>query len=64
MAQHCINKYFGTVDIQLIDITGRKIYSVEKVEILMEKYRPSNVNPGIYLLKVTGDSLNLWRKSF
>jgi hypothetical protein len=58
-----INKYFGTVDVQLIDITGRKIYSIEKVDFNGEKSIDlSNVNSGIYLLKVTGDSLNFVEK--
>jgi predicted aconitase with swiveling domain len=58
-----INKYFGLVDIQLIDITGRQVYTAKKVEFNGQKSVDlSSVNPGIYLLKVTGDSLNFVEK--
>lgn len=58
-----ISKYFGTVDIQLIDITGRQVYSSKKLEFNGQKSVDlSSVNPGIYLLKVTGDSLNFVEK--
>jgi hypothetical protein len=58
-----ISKYFGTVDIQLIDITGRQVYSANKVEFNGQKSIDlSTVNPGIYLLKVKGDSLNFVEK--
>ena len=54
-----ISKYFGTVDIQLIDITGRQVYSAKKVEFNGQKTIDlSSVNAGIYMLKITGDSLN------
>jgi hypothetical protein len=33
-----ISKYFGTVDIQLIDITGRQVYSANKVEFWSKEY--------------------------
>jgi hypothetical protein len=58
-----ISKYFGTVDIQLIDITGRQIYSAKKLEFNGQRSIDlSSVNPGIYLLKVTGDALNFVEK--
>jgi hypothetical protein len=58
-----ISKYFGSVDIQLIDITGRQVYSANKVEFDGQKSIDlSTVNPGIYLLKVKGDSLNFVEK--
>ena len=58
-----INKYFGNVDIQLVDITGRQVYSANKVEFNGQKSIDlSSVNPGIYLLKVKGDSLNYVEK--
>ncbi|MBU0940450.1 MAG: T9SS-dependent M36 family metallopeptidase [Bacteroidetes bacterium] len=58
-----ISKYFGNVDIQLIDITGKQVYSAIKVEFNGQKSIDlSSVNPGIYLLKVKGDSLNFVEK--
>ena len=58
-----INKYFGTVDVQLIDITGRAVYNIKKLDFNGEKSIDlSSVNSGIYLLKVTGDSLNFVEK--
>lgn len=58
-----INKYFGNVDIQLVDITGRQVYSANKVEFNGQKSIDlSSVNPGIYLLKVKGESLNYVEK--
>ena len=58
-----INKYFGNVAIQLIDITGRQVYSASKVEFNGQKSIDlSSVTPGIYLIKVTGDALNFVEK--
>ena len=58
-----INKYFGTVDVQLIDITGRQVYSAKKVDFNGQKSIDlSAITSGIYLLKVTGESLNFVEK--
>ncbi|MDG2431434.1 T9SS-dependent M36 family metallopeptidase [Flavobacterium sp.] len=58
-----INKYFGTVDVQLIDITGKQIYSAKNVDFNGQKSIDlSAITSGIYLLKVTGESLNFVEK--
>jgi hypothetical protein len=58
-----ISKYFGTVDIQVIDITGRQVYSAKNQEFNGQKSLDlSSVTSGIYMLKITGDSLNFVEK--
>ncbi len=58
-----ISKYFGTVDIQVIDITGRQVYSAKKQEFNGQKSIDlTSITSGIYMLKITGDSLNYVEK--
>jgi hypothetical protein len=58
-----IKKYFGKVAIQVIDITGRQVYSSENEDFNGEKSIDlSSLNKGIYILKIKGDSLNFIEK--
>jgi hypothetical protein len=60
----CSNKkkYFGS-SYSSIDITGRQVYSSENEDFNGEKSIDlSDLNKGIYILKIKGDSLNFCRK--
>jgi hypothetical protein len=58
-----INKYNGKVDIQVIDIAGRQVYSSVNEDFNSQKSIDlSALSPGIYLLKISGDSLNYVQK--
>jgi urate oxidase len=55
----CSNKkkYFGKVAYSRIDITGRQVYSSENEDFNGEKSIDlSDLNKGIYILKIKGDS--------
>lgn len=58
-----IKKYFGKVDIQVIDVTGRQVYGAKNEDFNSQKSIDlSRLNPGIYILKINGDSLNYVEK--
>jgi hypothetical protein len=58
-----ISKYFGKVDIQVIDITGREVFNAKNEEFNSQKSIDlSRLKAGIYILKISGDSLNYVEK--
>jgi hypothetical protein len=58
-----INKYNGKVAIKVIDSTGRQVYSSKNEDFNSQKSIDlSHLIPGIYLLKISGDSLNYIQK--
>jgi hypothetical protein len=58
-----INKYFGKVDIQVVDILGRQVYIAKDEDFNGQKLIDlSRLKEGIYILKVSGDSLSFVEK--
>ncbi|CAM2814137.1 T9SS-dependent M36 family metallopeptidase [Flavobacterium frigoris] len=58
-----VTQYFGKVDIQVIDVTGRQVYGAKNEDFKSQKSIDlSHLNPGIYILKINGDSLNYVEK--
>jgi extracellular elastinolytic metalloproteinase len=58
-----INNYVGKVNIQVIDINGRIVSEYKNEEFNIEKsLNLNNLQTGVYVLKVTGDSLNFTQK--
>ena len=58
-----INNYVGKVNIQVIDINGRIVNEYKNEDFNTEKsLNLNNLQSGIYILKVTGDSLNFTQK--
>jgi len=58
-----INNYVGKVNIQVIDINGRVVSEYKNEEFNIEKsLNLNNLQTGMYVLKVSGDSLNFTQK--
>lgn len=58
-----INNYVGKVTIQVIDINGRVVNEYRNEDFNTEKsLNLSNLQSGMYILKVSGDSLNFTQK--
>lgn len=58
-----INNYVGKVNIQVIDINGRIVSEYKNEEFNIEKsLNLNNLQTGMYVLKVSGDSLNFTQK--
>lgn len=58
-----INNYVGKVTIQVIDINGRVVNEFKNEDFNTEKLlNLNNLQSGIYVLKVSGDSLNFTQK--
>jgi len=58
-----INNYVGKVNIQVIDINGRIVNEYKNEDFNTEKsLNLNNLQSGMYILKVTGDSLNFTQK--
>ncbi len=58
-----INNYVGKVNIQIIDINGRVVSEYKNEEFNIEKsLNLNNLQTGMYVLKVSGDSLNFTQK--
>jgi hypothetical protein len=58
-----INNYVGKVNIQVIDINGRIVNEFKNEDFNIEKsLNLSNLQTGMYVLKVNGDSLNFTQK--
>jgi hypothetical protein len=58
-----INNYSGKVNIQIIDINGRIVNEYKNEDFNIEKsLNLNNLQSGIYVLKVSGDSLNFTQK--
>lgn len=58
-----INNYFGKVNIQVIDINGRIVNEYKNEDFNIEKsLNLNNLQTGMYVLKVSGDSLNFTQK--
>ncbi len=58
-----INSYVGKVNIQVIDINGRIVNEYRNEDFNVEKSLNLNsLQTGVYILKVTGDSLNFTQK--
>jgi hypothetical protein len=48
-----ISKYFGKVDIQVIDITGRKFSTLKRKNSTVKSIDLSRLKAGIYILKIS-----------
>lgn len=58
-----INNYIGKVNIQVIDINGRIVNEYANEDFNTEKsLNLNNLQSGMYILKVSGDSLNFTQK--
>jgi hypothetical protein len=58
-----INNYIGKVNIQVIDINGRIVNEYKNEEFNIEKsLNLNNLQTGMYVIKVSGDSLNFTQK--
>lgn len=58
-----VNQFIGKVNIQVLDVTGRVVFSVENEDFSNEiKLNLSHLGSGIYILKVNGDGLNYIEK--
>ncbi len=58
-----INNYVGKVNIQVIDINGRIVNEIKNENFNTEKsLNLNNLQSGMYILKVSGDSLNFTQK--
>jgi len=58
-----INNYVGKVNIQVIDINGRIVNEYKNEDFNIEKsLNLNNLQTGMYVLKVSGDSLNFTQK--
>jgi hypothetical protein len=58
-----INQYNGKVAIQVLDISGKQVYSSTNEDFNSQKSIDlSTLSSGIYLMKITGDSLNYVQK--
>ncbi|RAR71712.1 T9SS-dependent M36 family metallopeptidase [Flavobacterium aciduliphilum] len=58
-----INNYVGKVSIDVIDINGRLVDSYKNEDFNIEKsLNLNNLQSGMYILKVSGDSLNFTQK--
>jgi len=58
-----INNYVGKVNIQVIDINGRIVSEYKNEDFNIEKsLNLNNLQAGMYVLKVSGDSLNFTQK--
>lgn len=58
-----INNYVGKVNIQVIDINGRIVSEYKNEDFNIEKsLNLNNLQTGMYVIKVSGDSLNFTQK--
>jgi hypothetical protein len=58
-----INNYSGTIDMKVIDILGREVYSITKEDFNNEKtFNLNQLIPGIYIMDIKGDGLNYTEK--
>ena len=58
-----INQYSGKVNIQVVDLSGREVYSAKNEFFNSEKPIDLNaVESGIYVLRISGDNLNYSQK--
>lgn len=58
-----INNYSGKLNIQVFDLNGRKVYNQEVNDFNAESaINLSNLQSGMYLIKVNGDNLNYTQK--
>lgn len=58
-----INQFVGKANIQVIDLNGRVVYSLENTDFNIEKsINLNNIQKGIYIVKIDGTSLNYTKK--
>jgi hypothetical protein len=58
-----INNYSGTVDMKVVDILGREVYSITKEDFNNEKmFNLNQLTPGIYIMDIKGEGLNYTEK--
>jgi hypothetical protein len=58
-----INNYIGKVNIQIVDINGRIVSEFKNEDFNTEKsLNLNNLQAGMYVLKVSGDSINYTQK--
>ncbi len=58
-----INQYSGSLNLQVVDINGRVVFNAANTDFNVEKTLDlSHLQSGMYVLKVSGDSLNYTHK--
>ncbi|WP_134340543.1 T9SS-dependent M36 family metallopeptidase [Flavobacterium psychrophilum] len=58
-----INQFTGKVNLQVIDLNGRVVYSLKNTDFNVEKtINLNNLQSGMYIIKIDGDELNYTNK--
>ncbi|SNA31268.1 Probable M36 fungalysin family metalloprotease (fragment) [Flavobacterium psychrophilum] len=58
-----INQFTGKVNLQVIDLNGRVVYSLKNTDFNIEKtINLNNLQSGMYIIKIEGDELNYTKK--
>ncbi|EKT4508724.1 T9SS-dependent M36 family metallopeptidase [Flavobacterium psychrophilum] len=58
-----INQFTGKVNLQVIDLNGRVVYSLKNTDFNVEKtINLNNLQSGMYIIKIDGDELNYTKK--
>lgn len=58
-----INQFVGKINLQVVDLNGRVVYSLENGNFNIEKTIDlSSFQSGVYILKINGESLNYTQK--
>lgn len=58
-----INKFYGKLNLQVIDINGRVVYSANDTDFYVEKTLNLNhLQSGMYIIKINSDDLNYTKK--
>ncbi|WP_134386327.1 T9SS-dependent M36 family metallopeptidase [Flavobacterium psychrophilum] len=58
-----INQFTGKVNLQVIDLNGRVVYSLKNTDFNIEKtINLNNLQSGMYIIKIDGDELNYTKK--
>ncbi|WP_341975696.1 T9SS type A sorting domain-containing protein, partial [Flavobacterium psychrophilum] len=53
----------GKVNLQVIDLNGRVVYSLKNTDFNIEKtINLNNLQSGMYIIKIDGDELNYTKK--
>ncbi|WP_134389153.1 T9SS type A sorting domain-containing protein, partial [Flavobacterium psychrophilum] len=55
--------FTGKVNLQVIDLNGRVVYSLKNTDFNVEKtINLNNLQSGMYIIKIDGDELNYTKK--
>ncbi|WP_134389091.1 T9SS type A sorting domain-containing protein, partial [Flavobacterium psychrophilum] len=55
--------FTGKVNLQVIDLNGRVVYSLKNTDFNVEKtINLNNLQSGMYIVKIEGDELNYTKK--